>query len=53
MDLQVKQLKPDISATPRQNAICGPYHHSQDRDKLLIPLIKGDDYENLFRNVLL
>ena len=37
MDLQVKNLKVDISTTPRQNSLPGPYHHPQCREKLLIP----------------
>ena len=52
MDLQVKKLKVDISATPRKNPVTGPYHHPQGRDKLLIPR-KGEEKGNLFRNVLL
>ena len=27
MDLQVKKLKVDITTTPRQNYLTGPYHH--------------------------
>ena len=53
MDLQVKELKVDISAFPRKNSVTGPYHHPQGRDKLLILPVKGEDYGNLFRNVLL
>ena len=26
MDLQVKKLKVDMSATPRKNSVTGPYH---------------------------
>ena len=37
MDLQVKKLKVEISTTPRQNCLTGPYHQPQGRDKLLIP----------------
>ena len=37
MDLQVKNMKVDISTNPRQNSLLGPYHHPQDRDKLLSP----------------
>ena len=43
MDLQVKKLKADISATPRKNSVTGPYHQPQGRDKLLIPPVKGED----------
>ena len=43
MDLKVKKLKVDISTTSRQNSLTGPYHHRQDRDKLLIPSSKGED----------
>ena len=54
MDLQVKKLKVDISTTPIQNFLVGPNHHPQGRNKLLIPSpVKGEDYENLFQNVLL
>ena len=42
MDLQVKKLKVDISATPRKSFVTGPYHHPQG-DKLLIPAVKGED----------
>ena len=42
MDLPVKKLKVDISASPRKNSVTGPYHHNQGRDKLLIPPIKGE-----------
>ena len=34
--MQVKKLKVDISTSPRQNSLYGPYHHLQGRDKLLI-----------------
>ena len=40
VDLQVKKLKVDISATPRKSSVAGPYHHPQGRNKLLIPPIK-------------
>ena len=53
MEFQVKKLKVEISTTPRQNSLLGPYHYPQGRDKLFIPLVKGEDYENLFQNVLL
>ena len=55
MDLQVKKLKVDISTTPRQNSLPGPYHHPQVRDKLLIliPPVKWEDNQSLFQNVLL
>ena len=43
MNLKVKKLKVDISTTPRQNSLTGPYHHRQDGDKLLIPFSKGED----------
>ena len=42
MDLQVKKLKVDISATPRKNchwSLSSP----KDRDKLLIPPVRGED----------
>ena len=42
MDLQVKKLKGDISATPMKNSVTGTYHHPQARDKLLIPSVKGE-----------
>ena len=53
MGLQVKELKVDISAVPRKNTVTGLYHHPQGRDKLLILPVKGEDYRNLFRNILL
>ena len=40
MDLQVKKLKVDISATPKKNSDTGSYHHPQGRDKLLIPQLR-------------
>ena len=43
MDLQVKKLKVDISATPKKNSDTGLYHHPQGRDKLLIPPVKGEN----------
>ena len=43
MDLQVKKLKVDISATPRKNSSTGPCHHHQGRDQSLIPPFKGGD----------
>ena len=44
MDLQVRKLKEEISATPRKKSVTGPYHHSQGRqDSLLIPTGKGED----------
>ena len=49
MDLQVKNLKVDISITPRQNSLPGPYHHPQCREKYSFPPVKGEDYENLFK----
>ena len=42
VDLQVKKLKADISATPRKNSVTGPCHHPVGREKLLIPPIKGE-----------
>ena len=52
MDLQVKKLKVDISTTPWQNlspvSIITP-----KTAKLIFPPVKGEDYENLFQNVLL
>ena len=53
MDLQVKNLKVNISTTPKQNNLPGPYYHPQGRYKLLIPPVEGEDYENLFQNVLI
>ena len=29
------------------------YHHLQGKNKLLIPPVKGEDYEKLFQNELL
>ena len=52
-NLQVKNLKIDVSTTPRQNSPPSSYHHPQDRDKILILPVKSEDYENLFQNVLL
>ena len=43
MDLQVKKLKIDTSANPKKNSVTSPYHHPQCRDKLLIPLVKGEE----------
>ena len=43
MDLYVKKLKVDISATPKKNSDTDSYHHPQARDKLLIPPLKGED----------
>ena len=43
MDLQVKKLKVDISATPKKNSDTDPYHQPQGRDKLLIPPVKRED----------
>ena len=42
MDLQVKKLEVDISATPKKNPDTSPYHHLQSRNKLLIPPVKGE-----------
>ena len=43
MNLQVKKLKVDISATPKKkNSDTGPYHNPQGRDKLLISPVKGE-----------
>ena len=53
MDLQVKKLKVDISATPRKNSVTGPYHHPQGRDKLLIPPVKGEEECTFCYEVLL
>ena len=51
MDLQVKKMKVNIvtkaKLSPRS------LHHPQGKKKLLIPLVKGEDYENLFPNELL
>ena len=47
MDLRVKKFKVDISTTPRPNSLHGPYNHPQGRDRLVIPPVKGEDYENL------
>ena len=43
MHLQVKKLKVDISTNPRKNSLTSRYHNFQGRDKLLIPLVKGED----------
>ena len=43
MDLQLKKLKVDISATPKKNSVTGPYHDRQGRDELLSPPVKGED----------
>ena len=48
MDLQVKTLKVETSATPRKNSVTGPYHHSQGRDKLLFPQLKERPKETYF-----
>ena len=51
MDLQVKKMKVDIvikaKLSPRS------LHHPRGKKKLLIPLIEGESYENLFPNELL
>ena len=47
MYLQVKKLKEDIFINPRQNSLPGPYYHPLGKDKLLIPPVKCEDYENL------
>ena len=51
IELRVKKLKVDISTTPRQNYLHGPYYHPQgrakaDTDHSFSP-VKGEDYENL------
>ena len=51
MDLQVKKLKVDISATTRQNSLPGPYHHPKAETNWSFLPVKGEDYENLFQNV--
>ena len=44
MDLQVRKLKEEISATLRKKSVTGSYHDSQGRqDSLLIPTGKGED----------
>ena len=48
MDLQVKKLEVEISATPRKNSVTGPYHHPQGRDKLLIPQLRERPKETYF-----
>ena len=48
MDLQVKKLKLDISATPMKNSITGLYHHPQGRDKLLISPLRERTKETYF-----
>ena len=45
MNLQVKKLEVDISATPKKNPDTSPYHHLQSRDKLLIPAGKKTHFE--------
>ena len=42
MDLHVKKLKVDISATPQEKLCHRPYRLPQGRDKLLIPPVKGE-----------
>ena len=46
MELWLKKIKVDISTTPKPT-FHGPYHWFQGRDRLLIPPVKGEDYENL------
>ena len=53
MDLQVKKFKVDISTTPKQNSLTGPYHHPKAEINYSFPPVKGEDYENLIQNVLL
>ena len=53
MDLQVKKLKVDIYTTPKQNSLHGPYHLPQGRDKLLIPSVKGEDYDYCLKSMFL
>ena len=53
MDLSVKKLKVDISTTPRQTSLPGHYHHPKAETNYSFPPVKGEDYGNLFQNVLL
>ena len=34
-------------------SLAGPYHHSKAETNYTFPLVKAEDYENLFQNVLL
>ena len=52
-DCKSKKLKKGISTTSRQNSFHGLYHHPKGREKLLVPSVKLEDYENLFQNLLL
>ena len=48
IELRVKKSRVDISTTPRQNTLHGPYHRLQGTDRLLTPPpVKAEDYENL------
>ena len=47
MELQVKKIKVDISTTPRQNYLHGPYHHPKAETDYSFPPVKGEDYENI------
>ena len=53
MDLQVKKLKVEISATTRQNSLPGPCHRPKAETNWSFCPVKGEDYENLFQNVYL
>ena len=53
MELQVKKLKVGISTTLRQNSLYGPYITSKAETNYSFSPVKGGDYENLFKNVLL
>ena len=43
MDLQVKKFKVDISTTPKQNSLTGPYHHPKAEINYSFPPLKGED----------
>ena len=47
LELPVKKSKVDISTTPMQNSLHGPYHRPQGRDRLTIPPVNQEDHENL------
>ena len=54
MDLQVKKLKVGISTTPSQTSLSPvPIITQKQRQVTHSPQLRGEDYENLFQNVLL
>ena len=40
MDLHVKKLKVDISATPKKNSDTGPYHHPKPETNYSFPHLR-------------